>query len=118
TVMRFCRAVGFRGYPQLRLALAREASREVASSPDGEVLSPDIARDDPLTEVVAKIAFTDAAAVQDTAATLDLDVLAQAVDAVVAARRIDVYGVGASGFVGQDLQQKLHRIGLLAFAWP
>src|ERR687892_486336 len=39
-------------------------------------------------------------------------------DAVVAARRIDIYGIGASGFVGQDLHQKLHRIGLLAFSWP
>jgi DNA-binding MurR/RpiR family transcriptional regulator len=56
--------------------------------------------------------------VQDTAATLDLDVLARAVEVVVAARRIDVYGIGASGFVGQDLHQKLHRIGLLAFSWP
>jgi DNA-binding MurR/RpiR family transcriptional regulator len=118
TVMRFCHAIGFQGYPELRLALAREASREAAGSPDGEVLSPDIDRDDSLADVVAKIAFTDAAAVQDTAATLDLDVLAQAVDAVVGARRIDVYGIGASGFVGQDLHQKLHRIGLLAFAWP
>jgi DNA-binding MurR/RpiR family transcriptional regulator len=118
TVMRFCHAVGFQSYPELRLALARETSREAAQTPDGAVLSPDIDGDDSLADVVAKIAFTDAAAVQDTAATLDLDVLARAIDAVVAARRVDVYGIGASGFVGQDLHQKLHRIGLLAFAWP
>ena len=31
---------------------------------------------------------------------------------------MDIYGVGASGFVAQDLHQKLHRIGLLSFAWP
>ncbi|MHA6627397.1 MurR/RpiR family transcriptional regulator [Pseudonocardia sichuanensis] len=116
TVMRFCRSAGFRGYPELRLALARETGREDAG--DGVALSPDIDPGDSLAEVVAKIAFTDAAAVQDTAATLDLDALAAAVDAVAAARRVDVYGLGASGFVGQDLQQKLHRIGLLAFAWP
>jgi DNA-binding MurR/RpiR family transcriptional regulator len=118
TVMRFCHAIGVPGYPELRLALAREASREAAGTPAGAVLSPDIGRNDSLADIVAKIAFTDAAAVQDTAATLDLDVLARAVDAVVGARRIDVYGIGASGFVGQDLHQKLHRIGLLAFSWP
>ncbi len=78
----------------------------------------DIDRDDSLADIVAKIAFSDAAAVQDTAANLDLDALAGAVEAVATARRIDVYGIGASGFVGQDLHQKLHRIGLLAFAWP
>ena len=116
TVMRFCRSAGFQGYPELRLALARETGRESAG--DGPVLSPDIGHDDSLADIVAKIAFSDAAAVQDTAATLDLGALAGAVDAVATARRIDVYGIGASGFVGQDLHQKLHRIGLLAFAWP
>jgi DNA-binding MurR/RpiR family transcriptional regulator len=116
TVMRFCRSAGFQGYPELRLALARETGREAAG--DGAVLSPDIDRDDSLADIVAKIAFSDAAAVQDTAANLDLDALAGAVEAVATARRIDVYGIGASGFVGQDLHQKLHRIGLLAFAWP
>ncbi|GAA0897253.1 MurR/RpiR family transcriptional regulator [Pseudonocardia zijingensis] len=116
TVMRFCRSAGFQGYPELRLALARETGNRAAT--DGAVLSPDIDRDDSLADVVAKIAFSDAAAVQDTAANLDLDALAAAVDAVATARRIDVYGIGASGFVGQDLHQKLHRIGLLAFAWP
>ena len=30
---------------------------------------------------------------------------------------IDVYGVGASAFVAMDFQQKLHRIGQVAFAW-
>ena len=40
------------------------------------------------------------------------------VDAVVAgAGRVDVYGVGASAFVAADLQQKLHRIGRISFAW-
>jgi DNA-binding MurR/RpiR family transcriptional regulator len=119
TVMRFCHSAGFHGYPELRLALARETSREAAgSAADGEPLSPDINRDDTLADIVAKIAFSDAKAVEDTAATLDLAALGKAVEAVARARRIDIYGLGASGFVGQDLHQKLHRIGLLAFVWP
>ncbi|WP_030941169.1 MurR/RpiR family transcriptional regulator [Streptomyces sp. NRRL S-646] len=36
--------------------------------------------------------------------------------AAAVARRIDVYGVGASGLVAQDLTQKLLRIGLIAQA--
>jgi DNA-binding MurR/RpiR family transcriptional regulator len=39
-----------------------------------------------------------------------------AVAALVAARRVEVFGVGASGLVAEDLQQKLHRIGRPAFA--
>jgi DNA-binding MurR/RpiR family transcriptional regulator len=43
--------------------------------------------------------------------------LRTAVDAIAGARRIDVVGIGASGLVALDLQQKLHRIGLMAFGW-
>ena len=33
------------------------------------------------------------------------------------ARRVDIYGVGASAFVAMDFQQKLHRIGRISYAW-
>ncbi len=117
TVLRFCRAVGFTSYPALRLELARETARErnghVTPSPTG-----DISPTDTLPQIVAKIAWSDARAIEDTAALLDMDMLAAAIDAIVAARRIDIHGVGASGFVAQDLHQKLHRIGLLASVSP
>lgn len=115
TVIRFCRAVGFTGYPALRLALAAEAGRNGLGS--GSDLGGDIVADDDLDQVVAKIAYADARAVEETAQQLDLDALHEVIDALVAARRVDVYGVGASGFVALDFQQKLHRIGRVAFAW-
>ena len=43
--------------------------------------------------------------------------LADAVAALSSATRIDIFGVGASAWVGQDLQQKFHRIGLTAHSW-
>ncbi len=115
TVIRFCRAVGFTGYPALRLSLAAENGRSEAG--DSRQLSGDIAADDDLDKVVAKIAFADARAVEETAEQLDLDALHAVIDALVAAPRVDVYGVAASGFVALDFQQKLHRIGRVAFAW-
>jgi DNA-binding MurR/RpiR family transcriptional regulator len=115
TVIRFCRSIGVPSYSDLRIAMATWAGRADA---EGELpLSPDIRADDGLAEVVAKIAGADARAIRDTAVALDLEQLRQAIDAVVQARRIDIYGVGASGFVAMDLQQKLHRIGLATFAW-
>ena len=115
TVIRFCRAVGFTGYPALRLSLATEHGRSGAG--DTRQLTGDIAADDDLDKVVAKIAFADARAVEETAEQLDLDALHAVIDALVAAPRVDVYGVAASGFVALDFQQKLHRIGRVAFAW-
>jgi DNA-binding MurR/RpiR family transcriptional regulator len=69
SVVRFCRAIGLRGYPELRLALAGavahdDAAAVVAASSD---IEPD---DDPVT-ITKKIAYADAAAVTETASRLD-----------------------------------------------
>ena len=115
-MIRFCKVVGFAGYPQLRLALATEAGRAEGGRV-GRLVGSDIGPSDDLAQVVEKIAFADARAVEETAAQLDVGVLERVVDAVVAAGRVDIYGVGASAFVAADFQQKLHRIGRVAFAW-
>lgn len=117
TVIRFCRDIGFTSYPALRLALATELGRAEGGAGLARSVSSDIGPGDDLDQVVEKIAFADARAVEETADQLDLHALHRVIDAIVAARRIDVYGVGASAFVALDLQQKLHRIGLVAFAW-
>jgi DNA-binding MurR/RpiR family transcriptional regulator len=118
TVIRFCRQVGFRGYPELRLALAAEAAQEGLVEGDAGLVDSDISRDDDLAQVVAKLTFADARAVEETGRQLDIPTLERVVDALAAARRIDIYGVGASGFVATDFRQKLHRIGRVASAWP
>jgi DNA-binding MurR/RpiR family transcriptional regulator len=69
-----------------------------------------------LADVVAKLAHDERQTLADTAAGLDTVQLGAAVAALAGARRTDVYGVGASGLVAQDLVQKLLRIGLMAHA--
>jgi DNA-binding MurR/RpiR family transcriptional regulator len=117
TVVRFCRAIGFSGYRDLRLGLATELGRAEGGAGLARTVSSDIHPGDDLDAVVEKIAFADARAVEETAQQLDLEALHLVIEALVSARRIDIYGVGASAFVGLDLQQKLHRIGQVAFAW-
>jgi len=56
-------------------------------------------------------------AVEETAEQLDRETLAETAKVIARSVRVDVYGSGASGVVAADLQQKLHRIGCLAFAW-
>ncbi|MFJ5532970.1 MurR/RpiR family transcriptional regulator [Streptomyces sp. NPDC093261] len=117
TVMRFCRAIGIANYPQLRLALAAAAAREHALGGERPAPGTDISATDTLDEIVKKIIYNEVRALEDSGTGLDLQVLGRAVDAMAGARRIDIFGVGASGFVGQDLHQKLHRIGHMAFIW-
>lgn len=116
TVIRFCRSVGVASYPALRLLVAAWAGRSAAR--EQPRLSPEIHPDDDLRAVVARIGQSVSTAVQETADRLDLDALEDATAAIARARRVDAYGVGASGLVAEDLQRKLHRVGLSAWAWP
>ena len=120
TVLRFCRAVGTEGYPQLRLALAGAAARRGRARHRDRHLRPagDIDASDSLDEVIAKIVHNEVRALAETGAQLDRAAWQTAVDAIAGARRIDIVGVGASGLVAMDLHQKLHRIGLWRSAGP
>jgi len=116
SVVRFCRAIGLRGYPELRLALAGAVARDGAAAIAAAM--NDIGPDDDAATIIKKIAYADARAVTETANQLDVATLVRVTEAVAQAGRIDIYGVGASGYVALDLQMKLQRIGRPAFAWP
>ncbi len=118
TVIRFCKVLGLPGYPELRLRLAAESAREsVRDGGRGRVVGSDIGPGDSMEQIVEKVAFADARAVEETARQLDVDTLDEVAEALARAGRIELFGVGASAFVALDFQQKLHRIGRLAFAW-
>ncbi|GLY57168.1 transcriptional regulator, RpiR family [Cellulosimicrobium aquatile] len=118
TVVRFCRAVGYAGYPEFRIDLAQATSRRAVEQERANVAHGEIDPDDTLHDVVTKIAFHEARTIEETARMLDLDALEQVTAAVAQATRIDLFGVGSSGLTAQDLAQKLQRIGLLCFASP
>lgn len=117
TVIRFCRTIDFAGYRELRLRLASEAGQARGARGSVQELTGDINPDDTLVTVVQKIAYADARAVEDTGSQLDIETLQRVIELLDGARRIDIYGVGASAFVASDFQQKLHRIGMISHAW-
>jgi len=114
TIVRTARSLGFAGYPPLRLALAAAA----AHTGDGDRLVPgDLGPDDPLSDVITKVTRAETEALSDTGRQLSPELLAPVVDAIARARRVDVYGVAASGLVAADMAQKLLRIGILSHAF-
>ncbi len=117
TVLRLCHELGVPGYRDLRVALAAESGREQGRTGGAQEVGGDIGRHDDLDAIVEKVTGADQRAIADTARVLDRAALAEAVRLVATARRIDIVGVGASAVVALDLQQKLHRIGLIAYAW-
>ncbi|QAY73021.1 MurR/RpiR family transcriptional regulator [Agromyces protaetiae] len=114
TVARFCQTLGYTGYREFRMAVASAVSREEAERARFGLAATDIDPDDGVDEVVAKIAFQEILAIEQTAHGLDVAALDIVVDRLVDARQVDLYGFGASGLTAQDLQQKLVRVGMVA----
>ncbi len=62
--------------------------------------------------MIAKVTEDVRAVMSDTRATLDPIALEAAAGRISEARRVVLYGVGASGIVARDLHLKLERIGI------
>lgn len=115
SVTRFCLALGLGGYAELRLALAAEGGRSSTSWERGT--GTEVSPADSLDDVLRTLLRADTRALEDTVAQLDVAALGQAVSALIDARRIDLYAVGGSASVAEDLRLRLHRIGHVACGW-
>jgi RpiR family carbohydrate utilization transcriptional regulator len=105
TVVRACQQLGFRGYHDLKLSLARD------SGPAG-VAAGDIQPGDPPQDVLRKVLAFDAAAIGDSLGTLDPDSFAAAVEAIDNAASVLFVGVGTSAPLAQDAAYRLLTIGI------
>ena len=111
TVVKFCKRVGYKGFQDLKIRLAAN----VAVTP--KPIYGEINRGDDIAAIKEKIFRINIQALEDTIRTLDSQALQKAVAAIVKAPKIQFYGIGASGIVAEDAQQKFIRIGLSAAAF-
>ena len=110
TVVRACRTLGFSGYQALKIALIQNASVPVPLA--GE----DVAPADDMSTAVRKVFGAASDALALTAASLDAETMEKAAEALLAAKRIFIFGVGGSAAVASDVQHKFLRLGLHAQA--
>ena len=106
--VRFCKDIGFDGLKDLKKALfaqMREKAEDTAADPFSDVR--DIADTGSLIEGIKQNSVR---AIQDTAELLDPVSLEKAARILLNAKSVRIFGVGASGLVGQDLHSKLMRI--------
>ncbi|WP_404456622.1 MurR/RpiR family transcriptional regulator [Oceanobacillus kapialis] len=98
TVLRFCRKLGYKGYQEFKLALARELStREKIGNDDS---------------YIGKVRNNMVQVINDTYKLVDEDQLQKAINQIHDARTVVVYGVSSSGIAGLDMQNRLMRIGI------
>lgn len=111
TVVKFCKRLGYKGFQEFKILLAQD----VAIQP--EPIYGEVEPDNDLHTIKEKIFQANITALQDTAKVLDSQILEATVEAMAQAREIHFYGLGASGIVALDAEQKFSRIGLRANAF-
>lgn len=106
TVIRFCTAIGCEGFRDMRVKLARSLAFARSTSHTA------IGHDDALETIVTKVFDYNLSNLNWAQGKLDLQRIEQAVCVLAAARRIEFLGLGASGIVAQDAQQKFPLFGV------
>jgi DNA-binding MurR/RpiR family transcriptional regulator len=112
SVMRFCKTLGFRGYRDFVVGV----SAAFASVSKQESEYTDIRPGDDLQTIITNVSLSNCKSIQDTMKIIDPGAVFQAVELLRNASHIEFYGIGASGFVCMDAQQKFSRIGKICFA--
>lgn len=106
TIFRFCRKIGTGGYQDFKIRLALE------SAPDRPATYATIEAGDDLLTAAGKVIAADTKALQDTLSVLHLPSLERAAAALLAARRVDIYGAGGGAIAALELHYKLMRVGV------
>lgn len=107
TFVRFCKQLGYSGYRDMHIAVA--TSRE-SDSQEG-IVDLDIEESTCFSDIPEWVIARSMCALNNMKKTLDLDAYMKAVDKLETAKRICVFGMGNSAFVGQDIANKFLRLG-------
>jgi len=110
TVMRFCRILGFKGFQDFKIALAREM---VIPSPRFYEEVSDEGEDE--VAIVRKVFQTNGVALQDTLEILEIEAMKEAAQLLLTARQIMVVGVGGSGPAVTYAGNRFLLLGLKAY---
>lgn len=110
TVLRFFRALGYKGFKDFRYVLAQKEPEE---KENGYFLyGSTVMEGDTISELPAKLIGTSIGQLKDTLKNLSAAELEKAVTAITKARRIAVYYVENSACTASDLVTKLAYLGI------
>jgi len=114
SVLRFCKTMGYSGYRNFIVSISASlGSRE----DEQKTLYTDIQPGDDLSTIISNISLNNCKSIEDTLSVIDNEEIARAVDALRSSRRIVFFGIGASGLVSMDGEQKFSRIRKMCHAY-
>ncbi len=105
SVVGLCQRLGIDGFQELKILLSRDLVDPV------RMIQEDLRESDSVSDVAEHVFAAHIASLQETRKLLVSQSLTRAVEILRAARRIEVYGIGSSGPIAQDLAYRLLQLG-------
>jgi len=118
TVTRFCRVLGYSGYAPFRVAVASDVGRGHAVERWGEDIGREFGPDDTPTQVLSTLLAAHTRSLRSTAEFIDLTRLQHIASRIATAQHVDLYGIGGSAVMAEEMQARLYRIGISTHVWP
>jgi len=106
TVIRFSRTIGFSGYQEMKIALAKEMVSPARH------LAEEISLQDEVPTVLSKVLNLSTQTLHDTIELLGIHTLSSLAERLWACGNVIITGVGTSGIAADFLHYKLLRLGL------
>ena len=100
TISRFCKALGYDGYNEFKLALAKSSSLNL--NQDADILSDKITEHDSIVELSHKLMAVDVSAIQQTLNLLREDTVHEAACYLLNASKVYCFGQGGSGVIAKE----------------
>lgn len=110
SIVRFSKTIGFKGWKQFKINLAKNLE-----NPE-KLIYEDIEKGDSHQQVLQKVFSNSVKTLEQSMETIDKKQFSLAVEAILQARKIELYGVGTSSVLAQDAYYRFMRIGLPVYS--
>ncbi|MCU6798283.1 MULTISPECIES: MurR/RpiR family transcriptional regulator [Paenibacillus] len=107
TIVRLARSLHMKGFQELKLRIAADLAK---SSNSMGTSYQEIQIDGSIPSLIQSISHNNILSIQDTLAVLSVEDVEKAIESLDRAKRVYIFGVGASAVIAQDFKQKLSRI--------
>ncbi|KKO52696.1 MurR/RpiR family transcriptional regulator [Paenibacillus sp. DMB20] len=114
SVLRFCKTMGYSGYRSFIVSISASLG---SMDEEQKHQYTDIQPGDDLTTIISNISRNNIKSIEDTLSVINKEAIARAVKVLRECKRIVFFGIGASGLVGIDAEQKFTRINKMCHTY-
>lgn len=111
TIVRLCKKIGYSGFQELKNAIVSDLIDPLKG------IHEEIELDDNIGTIAQKVFYSGIQSLGDTLKMIDISSLEEAIRVIAEANKVDIYGVGASGFIALDAHHKMFKTGIHSAAY-